>query len=249
MHDDDDDDDDGAVTGAKLPKLVAFSIHCAGGEPARVRPINSALFTVTEPIALWLTDRPRGDRLQAPFRKLVISLIDEATWSRGTQATNVLGIGEVTLPVSDAELRERVTDHRWVLGLVRRGLACLAGGPSRRYPEDLRWRSPELEAFVDELIERPLPLVHVFARMRRLDRMTGTTCVPWVAVRPGETAVGVRFESAQGRRDVTVHAEPKPFMVTTMLSDWGPLRKAAIRGREYVLMDYNGNVLASVPIP
>ena len=37
-------------------------------------------------------------------------------------------------------------------------------------------------------------------------------------------------------------------MVNTMLLDWGPLVKSAIRGGEYVLMDRNGNVLASVPI-
>jgi hypothetical protein len=233
---------------SKLTTVIAFSIHAWGGDPERVRPINHALFTVCEPIALWLRDRPRAERIEAPFRKLVVSLVDETRWSRGMQATNVLGICEVTLPVSDAELHERMTDHRWGLGLVQRALACLAGGPSWRHPDDLRWRSPALEAFVGELMDRSLPLMHVFERMKRTDRKTGTMCVPWVAVRPGETAVGVRFESAQGRRDVTVHAEPKPFMVTTMLSDWGPLRKAAIRGRDYVLMDYNGNVLASVPI-
>lgn len=234
-------------TSTKPRTFGVFSIH-VGSSWDDQRAINWALFPVCHAIALWLVSRPRADRFKAPFSKLIVYLADEASWSRGIQASNVLGICEVTVPVSKAELRERVADHRWALGLVKQALACLAGGPSRRYPPDLAWRSTELEAFVDELMGRSLPLVHVFERSKRLDRKTRTTCVAWMSMRPFETKVGVRFESEQGRREVVVHEEPRPFMPTTMFSDWGPLRKAAIRGRDYVLMDLNGNVLASVPI-
>ena len=33
-----------------------------------------------------------------------------------------------------------------------------------------------------------------------------------------------------------------------MFGDWGPLVKTAIKGADFLLMDKNGNVLATVPI-
>ncbi len=65
-------------------------------------------------------------------------------------------------------------------------------------------------------------------------------CVPWMSVRPGETQIGVRV----GERDVTVLSTPGPLF----LEDSFPVAKSAIRGREYVLLDKAGKVLASLAI-
>lgn len=83
-----------------------------------------------------------------------------------------------------------------------------------------------------------MPLVHFFDRVQRKDRKTGARCVPWFSTRPGESRVGVRI----GDRDVVVFSMAEPLY----LEDDFPLAKAALRGREYVLLDRLDNRLASV---
>ncbi len=54
---------------------------------------SRALFSTFEPVRLWL----KGRKLSAPFRKILIGLVDEATWSRANRRViSALGICEAT---------------------------------------------------------------------------------------------------------------------------------------------------------
>jgi hypothetical protein len=79
---------------SKLVRLVDFQVSAqsAGLVAGERKPINQALFTTFEPVRLWLKDR----KIQAPFRKIAISLGDETWYARAHGAvTNVERICEV----------------------------------------------------------------------------------------------------------------------------------------------------------
>ena len=195
---------------------------------------NEILFSIYEPVRLWLKERT----VKAPFCKIVVSLSDDAIsapWHG--HVTNAFGICEVTEAVDVPTLRQNVGDHAWVFGLVRHALECVA----RRTD----WRSCELEDFITTLSQKALPFVHFFERLTRVDRITGVKCTPWFSIRPGENKIGVRLVSKDSiERDVTVLSQPGSLF----LEDSFPLAKSAIRGQEFVLLDKAGKVLASVPI-
>jgi hypothetical protein len=225
------------ATDQKLPstskqvRLIDFQVYTRPtGYPS---PINEALFTAYEPIRLWLKER----KIKAPFRKILISFVDEVWSARWHgQVSNAIGICEVTEAVVMPTLRRNAGDHRWVLGRVLHSLLCIARATG--------WRSMELEDFVGATSERPLPLIHFFDSLAKVDSILEVRCVPWLSVRPSETAVGVRLMSDKAVRDVTVLSKAGPLY----LGDSFPIAKSAIRRPEFVLLDKTGKTLASIPI-
>jgi hypothetical protein len=213
----------------KLVRLVDFQVYArptglVGGEQ---RTINEALFATYEPVRLWLKEH----ETRAPFRKLVVSLADETLAARwhGTLST-AGGICEVTEAVDARVLVQRAGDHGWVLRVVEHALGCVALSAG--------WRSGDLEGFVKDASERPLPLVHLFEGLTQVDKESGVKCVPWLSARPGETQIGVMV----GDRMVKVFSKPGPIY----LEDAFPVTKSAIRGREFLLLDRAGKTLATV---
>ena len=212
-------------------RVVDFQVSArrAGLVGDEHRIVNEALFSTYEPVRLWLKER----EVRGPFRALVVSLADEAAARRWHGlVSNAAGICEVTEAIAVPVMKDNASDHRWVMGLVKHAL----GGVALM----LGWRSEELEDFVESLSASPLPLVHVFDGLARVDDSTGLRCVPWLSVKPGETQVGVRI----GDRDVPLVSKPGPLY----LEDGFPIAKAAILGRDYALLDKGGRVLASVAI-
>ena len=198
------------------------------------RAIHFALFSTYEPVRLWLKEHV----IKAPFRKVVVSFENEA-WSARWHGhvMNAIGICQVTESVDIAVIRQNAGDHRWVIRGVLHALSCIASA--------LGWRSEELEGFLAAMSEKPLPLIHFFDRLTRIDKISGTTCVPWLSTRPSQTGVGVRLVAKDAtERDVTLLSTAEPIF----LEDSFPLAKSAIRGRELVLLDKAGKVLASVPL-
>lgn len=216
---------------SKLIRLVDFQVYARPGGLAdgEQRPINEALFTTYESVRLWLKER----EVQAPFRKIVVALADEASSARWHgNVSNALGICEVTEAINSTMLLQRAGDHRWVLGVVEHALACIERSTG--------WRSHELEDFIKVASDQQLPLVHVFESLAQVEKTSGTKCVPWLSTRPGETVVGARI----GGRDVIILSKPGPLY----LEDSFPVAKSVIRGHEYVLLDKAGKVVASVAI-
>jgi hypothetical protein len=198
------------------------------------RAINLDLFSTYEPVRLWLKEHV----IKAPFRKVVVCFRDEASsalWPG--HVTNVFGICEMNEFVNVAVLQQNAGDHRWVIGVVGHALSCIESA--------LGWRSEELEGFLAAMSEKPLPLIHFFDRLTRIDKISGTKCVPWLSTRPGQTGVGVRLVAKDAtERDVTLLSTVEPIY----LEDSFPLAKSAIRGKEFMLFDKTGKVLASVPL-
>lgn len=213
----------------RLPRLIDMQVHAgsAGLELEEQRVISLALFTVFEPIRLWL----REHDIRAPFRKLLVTLADQDVFAKWHgQVVNVGGVCEVTEAVSVASLKQNATDHTWVLGYVEHALQAVSN--------DLGWSSDELWEHVRSLGKLPLPLVHFFDSMACVDPASGRRCVPWLSVRPDETLVGVRI----GVRDVTLASARGPLYVEVKL----PFVRAELRGGAYRLLDRSGDVLASV---
>ena len=219
-----------------LQRLIDFQIFAEPlSEGDVLRVVNEALFVVQEPLRLWILER----RLTAPFKKLVVSLRDETVAARWHGHVGVAsGVCMVTETVAVEALRERVRDHRWVLGVVTHALDSIEqhGG----------WTSDELRARVQHLHEKELPLVHGFADLTRSDGATGLTCEPWLETSPGCTQVGLRFV-ARGSlvREVVVLSKSGPLLLEIDF----PFTKTLIRGSSFVFLDKNGKALATVPLP
>jgi hypothetical protein len=216
---------------SKLVRFVDFQVYVlpaslVNGEQRR---INEALFAAYEPVRLWLKEQ----MIRAPFRKIVVSLTDEdsaAQWHG--HVSSAAGICEVTETVAMPTLAQKAGDHRWVLGIVQHALGCIS--------QTTGWRSEELESFVAKTMLQPSPLVHVFEGLRKVDRESGVTCVPWLSVRPGETLVGVRV----GERSETVVSHAGPLY----LEDDFPLAKTAFHEENFVLFDSSGRAIARIAI-
>ncbi|HEY6562382.1 MAG TPA: hypothetical protein VI072_34175 [Polyangiaceae bacterium] len=198
------------------------------------RRINHALFTSYEPVRLWLKEHNE----RAPFQKIVVSLDDKATagpW-QGNVA-NSGGVCEITEVVDIPTLESRAVDHRWVLGVVQHALGCVS--------RCVGWQSHELNAAIETLSNKPLPLLHLFRRLARIHEPTGANCVPWLSTQPGETRVGVRLtRPGEPEFDVTVISEAGPLF----MEDSFPLAKTAFRGSNFVLLDRSGKVLHAVAL-
>jgi hypothetical protein len=208
-------------------RLVDFQIYARGGPS--YRDTNGALFVVGEPIRLWIKSR----KIEAPFRKLLVDISDSLPSREAHGRTvNCLGICGVLLCVDGVELREHATNHRWVVGIVRRALT--------RAQESLGWHEPDLERFVEELAQRPLPLVHEFERFARTDAKSGLRCVPWISMEPNRTRIGVSI----GTRDVALRESARPLF----FEDDFPIARGAIVKGQFVLVGKSRERLASVPI-
>jgi hypothetical protein len=218
----------------KNVRVIDFQVSATtSGNFDEERAINLALFSTYEPVRLWLKEHV----IKAPFRKVVVTFRDEALYARSHgYVMNAIGICQVIESVDIAVLRQNAGDHRWVIRGVEHALSCIASA--------LGWRSEELEGFLAAMSEKPLPLIHFFDRLTRIDKISGTKCVPWLLTRPGQTGVGVRLVAKDGtERDVTLLSTVEPIY----LEDSFPLAKSAIRGTEFMLFDKTGKVLASVP--
>jgi hypothetical protein len=210
--------------------LVDFQV-CAGATSiaGEQRLLNHSLFATYEPVRLWL----REHKISAPFRKIVVDLDDETVMAQWHgHVANAVGVCQVTEAVGLSLLRQKASEHRWVLTVCTHALACIE--------ERLGWRNAALNEFVAACQEREFPLVHFFERLARVDKGSQMKCVPWLSTRPGETCVGVRI----GNRDVVLVSEPGPLF----MEDSFALSKSAIRGDDFVLLDKTGTVLASAPI-
>jgi hypothetical protein len=220
----------------KMVTVVDFQIfaRAAGGIADDQRSINEALFATYEPLRLWLKERV----LKAPFRKLLISFADEAYSAAWHGSVSVAaGICEVTEAVPASLLRQQAGDHRWVLGIVRHALECVAG--------ETGWRSQELEGLVATMAEQPLPLMHVFERLTQEDKITGVKCEVRLAVQPGSTQLGVWLVSKGNvEREVALLSKRGPIF----LEDEFPLSKSAIRRPDFLLLDKAGKILAKIPL-
>ncbi len=214
----------------KEARLTDFQVFAQStGLGVDQRAINEVLFATYEPVRLWLKENP----IDAPFRKLAVSLADEASSSRWHGNVAVAAqICEVTEAVDLTALRRSAGDHRWVLGVIGHSLACVRRSTG--------WQSEDLAAVVATLSARISPLVHVFADLSQIDEVHGTQCVLWLSAKPGETQIGARL----GERDVVLLSKPGPLY----LEDSFPVARSAIKGHEYLLFDKAGKVLASVPI-
>jgi hypothetical protein len=197
------------------------------------RTVNIALSATSEPIRLWLKTRV----IKAFFVKIVVEFVNEADYHLWPdKAMNAFGVCQVFEPINLSALRENAGNHRWVIAAIRPAL--------RRLEKELAWRSEELEAFLDELAEKPLPLIHLFEKLARTDRRSRITCTPWQAFQPDLTEFGVRI-AAPGKpvRDVPVFSKRD-----VLLDDDFPLAKSKLQDGTFLLLDKAGNTLASVPI-
>jgi hypothetical protein len=215
----------------KPVRLIDFQVFvgAAGLADGEQRRINHAFFTTYEPVRLWIKDH----NVLAPFRKIVVRLTEGSSSSPWHGRAAILDkICQVTESLDLDEIVRRASDHRWVLGIVEHALGCIA--------DSTGWRSVELEGFVRTMSEQPLPIVHFFERLARVEKASGMKCVLWMSLRPGKSELGVRL----GERDVRVLSTPEPLF----LEDDFPVAKSAIREREYVLLDKAGIALARVGI-
>jgi hypothetical protein len=222
------------MTGGIIDFVIAAPPTLAQEE---TRSINWRLFPVGETISLWLSDRPPAERIKGPFRKIYVELRDDLA---SPAASYSLGVCMAAMPASLAEVRRHSGDRAWVVHQVQAALNAIA--------DQAHWRVSELDAFINNLAKQEMPLSHVFARLQKMHRPSRTACVPWISFRPSESTVGVRLTSPHGQREVVVHREQGPLWVNSILNDWGPLAKTAVKGTDFMLMDKNGNVLATVPI-
>jgi hypothetical protein len=200
------------------------------------RIVSLSTFATYEPIRLWL----KAHNVKAPFVKLLVSFVTEAEFHhRKRNVTNVLGICEVDEPVNPSSLRENAGDHRWVIAAVKQALGRVA------QDSVVAWRSEEFESFLDELAQRSRPLMHFIDKLARTDRRSHVSCTPWMAFEPGHTQFGVRFTAPdKAERDVDVFAQPGLLY----LEDDFPVAKSKLQDGMFLLLDKEGNTLASVPI-
>jgi hypothetical protein len=187
-------------------------------DQAEQRAANHSLFSTYEPVRLWLKER----EIRAPFRKVVVTLSDEASFARWHgNVVNVAGACEVTEAVEPTAVAQEAGNHRWVLGVAAHALGCI--------DRNMGWRSGELDDFINAMSARHLPHVHFFENLAKVENASGIKCVPWLSTRPGETVLGLRI----AERDVTILSKAGPIYV----EDAFPMAKALLRERQYVLVD------------
>lgn len=209
-------------------RVTDFQILVGAFAGHEQRALNEAAFAWFEPLRLRLRDR----RVNAPFRKIVVSLRDVSFAHWEGHVSNAAGVCEVIAIVESDGLGAKISDPRWMAHVVERSLQNVAQATG--------WRDAELESAVRELGQTPWPLVHLFLSMACVDRRTGTRCVPWLSTRPGHTELGVRI----GQRDVPLRATAGPLY----LEDEFPMAKGVIRDGSYVLLNGSGLSLAAVPL-
>jgi len=195
------------------------------------RRFNREILATEHPINLWLEER----RMKAPFCKLVVDLLDERCGlTLGHVGVGHTSIGVVLESTQYPDLCENAGNPRWVVDKILSAL--------RRIDEKAGWRSPEFEAVLEEFAKKPWPIVHSFNKLQRTDRRSGLTCTPWMSFRPGFTQIGVRI-SGPGKldRDVEMFSKNGPIYEFA-------LGKSQIQSGHFLLLDKDGNTLATVPL-
>lgn len=179
----------------------------------------------------------REKDFQAPFGKVLITVLDEATSQKWHGHIGVAtGICMVSEAVPVRSIRDEARNHRWVLGLVTHALGCI---DSR-----LGWRSTAFEDEVLRLERQQLPLRHVFERLIREDSASGVRCEPWFSCASGLSRVGVSLLSHGTSLDVTVFSKEGAMYVERDF----PVVKTSIRKSQFNFIDRKGKTLASVPL-
>lgn len=219
----------------KLSRMVDIQIvvmpHALHAE--ELRRANQVLFTVYEPIRLWLKER----QILAPFRKLSVGFVNEET-SSATHGwvNNANSVCLIDLLAPLAALKRVHRDRPWAFAAMIEALGHVH--------ERLNWKSEELEARVMEVCDAGLPFTHDFARLTKKDKSTKTVCVPWMRFNLDLIQIGVRFSSPDKiERETILYSRPPPLF----FEDRYPIHKSALRGGSFVLLDKAGNELANLP--
>jgi len=199
------------------------------------RAVHVALFATYEPIRLWV----KAQGIRAPFCKLALSLRPVDTWSkREGDSFIVERIAEVIETVHKSEVAEKASDLRWVVHRVLNALTNV--------DKALGWRSPELEAMLADLAEKPWPVYHYFEKLQKKDPRYGIKFLPWISFQPDLTKIGVRIsQPGNPDRDVEILSKNGPIWLE---DDDFPLAKSKIQSGHFLLLDKDGSTLATVPI-
>ena len=208
--------------------LRDFQIRSPPALLDRERELNHRLFPLYEAVRLDL----RGRRPKAPFRKIVVTLVDKTRISE-CRVMNCLGICEVSVPV-DVEL-VLSSDLPSLVPLVIRGLEVIASS----------------EGFSDPAIATALtrsgisdpPCSHIFGALTKT-ALGHIHCETWFVARPGHSAVEVRFSAAGTIRAVKVREANGPLWI----EDDFPVRASRIDNERYLLLDRERQILAEVHI-
>jgi len=203
--------------------------------PEDRRKMNVALFATYYPLTLWLGVR----RMKTPFMAFQVLLSDACV---PNPLPPFIGHCEggtcvVQEPVDYVVLREQAGNPRWVVDIVKISLGRVA--------EKRGWRSPEFEAVLEEFAGTRWPAIHFFEKLRANERRSGLSCVPWMSFQPALTKIGIRIsQPGKPNRDVEVLSKNDPLWY----EDDFPMRKSKIQSGHFLLLDKDGNPLASVPL-
>jgi len=216
-------------------KLIDFQIAIG---PSRLDSVerknaNIALFPYYEAVHLWLSEC----RIDAPFRKLLVTLVDMAIAPQmHGVVTSVLGICEVAEAVEDPLGNACSGNGKWIATNVRNGLL--------RIEQELGWASDALMERVHLLSDARPPCAHRFKKLHR--KLGKIECDLWLIAEVGRTAVTARF--TLGGREVlqtVILEKPGPLWLDYEF----PVKSATVRDGAYVLLDRDKKELARLSVP
>lgn len=216
-------------------RLVDFQafVRPVGLSEDEQRSCNEAFFPLCECVRFWL----RENRVEAPFRKILVTVVDEGTARPWHGKTSVaLGVCEVTEAVQVEELKQRHTEFPWLASIVVAGLRHIESG--------VRWSTFDLVELVRGMTRSAPPCVHRFAKLRQEHK--GTQCDLVFRAGIGASTLKVEFTSPHRSCASAVIAEAAGPL---FLDDVFPVAASGILGGDYVLRDRERRILARVPIP
>lgn len=215
-----------------MRRLVDFQIGLSGGSLSDEQPVNERLFSIYEPVRLWL----RGATIHAPFRKILIRFV--ATPNADGLVANAADVCSAFLAVDRSELTRNCTSPAWVLEYVVQALANV-----RR---KLGWSSAELLSLLEGMARHGFPLRAELPRLHRRNQQ-GLRGVPWVSFEPNRAELWLTIEGpGVPPQQIMVRHFARPLM----MEDEFDLDDCASRWTrtsfDFVARD--GSVLASVPL-
>ncbi len=213
-------------------RLVDFQVYIPSAT-ADWKAANHSLFPVYEAVRLWLKDR----KLEAPFKKIVVTLKDQQHSKQWHGKTTVaLGICEVTEGVDFGELLARHRDVTWTVSLTCQGLDHIAAATG--------WKDDSLRSWAASIATTRPPCAHRFSKLHRSHR--GTACDCWFEADVDHSAVRVRCTLPGGKvQEATVGEKAGPLF----LEDDFPVAKSRFDAGAYVLLDRHDRELARVTVP
>lgn len=207
--------------------LKDFQIHLAGVPSANMRA-NHRLFPFYEAVRLWT----RAQKLEAPFGKIVVMLVDELQRAFDGRVISVMGVCTVWIHTPDPSH----DDPNAVWNHVDAALGHIA--------RENGWRSPALEQHIQRLRHNAPVCSHRFEKLQRKHK--GTTCNVWFEAEPGRSTVKVVFERANGApSDHVLIEKPGPLY----LEDAFPAASAVVIDSHYVIRDRHKQDLTRISIP